>query len=451
MNAAAVPPEVATVAYKRRHGTSSVCSVQAAASANDDDDDDDDDAAKHGPRRIWNHLILLRLGWQGQRYLYTDQFRCLLVVVVVVFLGVLLCDYVIVPPMYEFWIQRHPQWVFRPGTTIAVFFHVYIPPNKGKRGIQEALNIVQEQLSQIGSSSSNRGAGNLLDNLSIYFTTTGVKHVAKRQAEQTCYLQNLNCHWMGHWEQGQEDLTLSRLYQYCQHSPTAKVVYIHTKGSYHANGGRNHAWRWHLTQAALTCAQETTTWSNYHCNLCGLQFYPVWTTFYPGNMWTASCSYVNQLWSPHEFGRRLETVIESARDDKSNKFVWTLYNASNPGNLGLGRYAMEHWIASHPLVRPCEIATDSPHLEVWYSKNVTQSKAVLQAPQHGWETGGWFRWNATRVRKLLLTPKVEKEYFLLPGLTYKWQQLYHQVPPLDSWVWKWYPDGRYWQKFLYQH
>lgn len=344
--------------------------------------------------------------------------------------------YVICSRVYELWIQQYPRWVFRRGdsNTVAAFFHTYIPPNKGKKGVREALDIVREQLKQISARKWDKP-------ISVYFTTTGVEHVAKREAEQTCSnSRNLDCHWMGHWKKGQEELTLSRLYNFCQYSPTSTVLYLHTKGSFHADHGRNHAWRWYLTEAALTCARARTIRT---CDVCGLQFYPVWSTFYPGNMWSASCSYINQLWSPREFASRLKDAIRSAR--ASERFVWTLYNASNPGNLGLGRYAMEHWVASHPHLRPCEIITNSPRLEVWHYKNVTQSVTVVEAPHHAWETEGWFRWNVTRVREMISSVDAQREYFLLPGFVHKWRHLYHDVPPMDSWAWKWYPDSDAWQ------
>ena len=316
---------------------------------------------------------------------------------------------------------------------ITVFYHVYIPPDKGKKGIQQASDIIQEQLSQINDYSDSHA-------ITIYYTTNGVEQVAQREAERICREKGMNCHLMGHWTDGHEDVTLTRLYRYCQTNLPSTVVYLHTKGSYHSNKGKNHAWRWHLTKAALTCASSM---KSSMCNVCGLQFYPVWTTFFPGNMWAASCAYVNDLWAPGDFATQLENTVEKAR--RENDFQWSLYNASNPGNLGLGRYAMEHWIASHPAVRPCEITNDSPSLEQWYDKNTTQSTTLVLAPQHDWMDVRWFRWNVSLVKSTLLLSNSRKEYFLLPGYLHKWRSLYNQLPPGDSWAWKWFPDGSSWK------
>jgi hypothetical protein len=37
-----------------------------------------------------------------------------------------------------------------------------------------------------------------------------------------------------------------------------------------------------------------------------------------------------------------------------------------------------------------------------------------------------------------------REYFYLAGNIYRWYRLYNGTPPLDSWVWKWYPRGDKW-------
>lgn len=339
--------------------------------------------------------------------------------------------FLIIPYAHEVFIRRNPTWLFpTEERDLAIFYHIYIPPNKGKKGVEQALDILREQIDQIGNVQSDTM-------MSVYFTTTGVAHVAKRTVEHACYENGVVCNWMGHWTEGQEEVTLTRLYTYCHSNPASTVSYLHTKGSYHTNKGRNHGWRFHLTKAALTCAMKMKASS---CNVCGLQFYPVWTTFFPGNMFSGSCEYINQLWAPHDFGTRLENVVADALE--SGTFLWTLFNASNPGNLGLGRYAMEHWIASHPIVRPCEIVTKTPHLEAWYEKNATQVGVLSKAPQHGWLKDGWFRWNKTKVEMLIRSADAHSEYFLLPGFLYKWRRLYSQIPPGDSWVWHWYPSGR---------
>lgn len=381
--------------------------------------------------------------------------------------------------VWDWWIRAHPRWLFRRDdkTTAVVFYHIYIPPHKGKRGIQQALEIVEEQLTQIAT---------LQPPAAVYYVTTGVDQVARHQAQATCRQLGLTCQWMGHWSEGQETLSLTRLYDFCQTHPSASVVYLHTKGSFHSNHGKNHVWRRSLTQAALTCLGEAGSApakSDTTCNVCGLQFYPVWTTFFPGNMWSASCSYVQTLWEPVVFGEKLAAVVARAqtlategsvtnhtsrRNRHSHKShpsclgFGSLYNTSNPGNLGLGRYAAEHWIASHPYVRPCEVEAPTPQISLWDNASAMEVESfasnaqrmhLTTAPQHGWTTPGRFRWDPPAVQALLLEnpPTAARcDYFLLPGFLHRWQSLYDKVPPRSSWVWRWYPDALYWQNEFYE-
>jgi hypothetical protein len=39
-----------------------------------------------------------------------------------------------------------------------------------------------------------------------------------------------------------------------------------------------------------------------------------------------------------------------------------------------------------------------------------------------------------------------KDYFLLPGLLFRWIKWYQKLPRADSWVWKYYPEGDFWLK-----
>ena len=39
-----------------------------------------------------------------------------------------------------------------------------------------------------------------------------------------------------------------------------------------------------------------------------------------------------------------------------------------------------------------------------------------------------------------------REYFLMAGMLFKSIQLYNETPPLDSWIYEWFPDGETWRK-----
>jgi hypothetical protein len=68
------------------------------------------------------------------------------------------------------------------------------------------------------------------------------------------------------------------------------------------------------------------------------------------------------------------------------------------------------------------------------------------APRVRLEDGNWFR-----LEKDVFMAAVEKdgtrphEYYLLPGLLYRFFRIYCIFPPNDSWIWKYFPHGNLWQ------
>jgi hypothetical protein len=34
----------------------------------------------------------------------------------------------------------------------------------------------------------------------------------------------------------------------------------------------------------------------------------------------------------------------------------------------------------------------------------------------------------------------------LAGFLLKWDYIYKAIPPSDSWIWRWFPDGEQWKK-----
>jgi dsRNA-specific ribonuclease len=286
-----------------------------------------------------------------------------------------------------------------------IFYHIYIPPRKGKVGQAKALEVVEEQLAQVAASRNNYyhlksaknnnnmtasqqqqqqqqhyhsiTASSSLVVWTVYYTTSGVANVITTSwMRQACRAHFLNCiPTEPHLLVGDEDVTLNHLYDYCQYHKQQEdessvvdstrhdddraavvVVYMHTKGTHHAAQGRNDAWRRHLTAAVTypdclhavststttTTTTTTTTRQQEHddfellekkCDVCGLQyvrcrifwslcivqmiylvfsshdlfclcistttttttmtttrFYPIWTTFFTGNFWTARVS-----------------------------------------------------------------------------------------------------------------------------------------------------------------
>ena len=151
-----------------------------------------------------------------------------------------------------------------------------------------------------------------------------------------------------HEETGNEMDTLDILWKHCDEHPQDKVVYLHSKGSYHRTSDNDRLRRF-LSQGALSdeCANLPDT-----CNVCASRMSAVPHPHTSGNMWLAKCDYVKRLIRPAKF------------DPAMQKHKREIHEAPNRCDacIGLKRYAAEHWIYSHPSVKPCDLATDSNHL-----------------------------------------------------------------------------------------
>ena len=63
----------------------------------------------------------------------------------------------------------------------------------------------------------------------------------------------------------------------------------------------------------------------------------------PGNMWLARCDYVNTLIDPLKFEEAMRTKV----------------NLGGWGCDAMGRHAAEHWVHSHPSVKPCDLSNSN--------------------------------------------------------------------------------------------
>merc|ERR1712129_91196 len=148
-----------------------------------------------------------------------------------------------------------------------------------------------------------------------------------------------------HFMQGWEFLTQEELWKYCQRNPVEQVAYIHSKGSYHASMMED-VWRRFLMRgvASEECQNMTTK-----CNVCSSRFSPFPHQHVPGNMWLARCSYIRKLANPRLFMHNMSFVHDLAQRPFNPSLMW------DGAFLGMGRFAAEHWVGSHPDVEPCDV------------------------------------------------------------------------------------------------
>jgi hypothetical protein len=176
--------------------------------------------------------------------------------------------------------QQQQQVVYQP---VQVFYNTIGNPNVVTTSWMQELCT-----RQLSSSTSSRGNSNIM-------------------------LPVLDCRFMQHYPQGAfEEVTLQKLYEHCQadnnhntngsgsSDSSRRVVYLHSKGSYHDHADRrNEHWRRHGTLAATSrdcihppsssspsslLGNNNNTTSTSTCNLCGLQFW-TYCKYRPQVMW----------------------------------------------------------------------------------------------------------------------------------------------------------------------
>ena len=202
---------------------------------------------------------------------------------------------------------------------IPVFYNVFVA-NQSEHG--RVLDLATNQLSELRSYHST-----------LYVHSNGYP------------LSVPNATTTQHHTNGTEITTLQKLWQYCQRQPQQKVIYVHSKGSYHPSK-ENDIMRQLLTKGALSeqCAKTSPS----TCNVCSYRFAPFPHPHTPGNMWLAHCSYVKDLIAPVKFIDDMEDVYKKLVTNP------TMHESC----VGKGRWAAEHWVHSHPSAKPCDLYTN---------------------------------------------------------------------------------------------
>ena len=284
---------------------------------------------------------------------------------------------------------------------IAIFYNIYTAPGKSRH----TLNIVNEQL-EIW-----RGSG-IAKMATLYYALLGEEIAVPCNTDETCKrLKNINT-------SGHEEETLQRLHAYCSARPQDKVLYLHSKGSFH-DTNENKMMRGLATNAIFSDA--CTTIREDECDVCSARFTPLphWHT--SGNMWVAQCSHVRRLISPKGFQASMDQVTGEATK------VFPHWGSGADWLVGSKRYANEHWVHTHPAVKPCDVyagnwtwdytvdlKTDGPFERASAPRFAREEYKLMDHPGH-WMNIGY------RILEMYI--------------------LYKEVPPRNSWVWDFYLKG----------
>lgn len=243
---------------------------------------------------------------------------------------------------------------------IHIFYNLY---TKGAEDEQRVRSIVEEQFNHI--------------NPAIHDTNVSITSIGYKLSS----IPN-NISISQHYNEGGEDLTLHAVWEYCKakannnnhhHHDDTKVIYMHSKGSYHPNENNNKL-RNFVTQGALSSECATLP---HNCNVCSSRMSPLPHPHSSGNMWLARCDYISKLINPL-----------AAKEGQ----LPPLIHEDNPCK-GRGRYLGEHWVHSHPTVLPCDL---------YPGKEFTW--AHLRVP-----TG-------TLQKDLMVAPRFTFQKYVLPGM-----------------------------------
>jgi hypothetical protein len=285
--------------------------------------------------------------------------------------------------------------------TYAIFYHAFVNPNN----VTHSLGIIIEQLDQWQASRYR--------NATLYYTHLGDASVAFPCPHTG------DCQLLAQKPTGWEMETLFKLQEYCQEHPDHHVIYLHSKGSFHPSES-NDRLRNLLTLAALSpqCYQGLVATK---CNICSARFSPLphWHT--PGNMWTAKCNYVEQLYPITNFEDKMSEVVDTIITTTcTDCYAWA---------LGCDRFSSEHWVHTHPEVYPCDVLTNQQFMYGYDNlDDVIPPFSLERAPRTFLNVTSHLK--GLPMEQTRLTYRLKELYLL-----------YNDIPGPNSFAWKWYQEN----------
>jgi hypothetical protein len=260
--------------------------------------------------------------------------------------------------------------------------------------------------------------------------------------------------------EGDEVLLLQPLHEYCVKNPLDRVIYIHSKGT-STRTASNDVLRNVLMKAVMSteCVDMPAT-NNGTCNACSTQLEVFPGVHYPGNMWVAECAYVKKLIPPKDFEKAKQKIMNDvlpATTKIIGKYEWytvTLDNGTStfkfegkelkrikrkPHLIGVGRYAMEHWLGSHPDFKPCDVFSPSNNpgtrkidynaaAEINCTALVPRLQISMKDRDCNQDRGCNRDWNNV----------TRNPWFMHEGKLYEYKALYSKVPDNSSWFYRYF-------------
>jgi hypothetical protein len=271
--------------------------------------------------------------------------------------------------------------------------------------VNHSLGVITEQLDQWQASRYGTAT--------LYYT-----HLGDTTVPFPCPRTG-DCQLLARKPTGWERETLSKLQEYCQEHPDHHVIYLHSKGSFHPSEA-NDRLRNLITLAALSpqCYQGLVATK---CNICSARFAPIPHWHAPGNMWTAKCYYIKQLYPIMTFEQKVSEIVETIFTENCT----TCYDWA----MGSDRYSSEHWVHTHPRVYPCDVLKNQRYMHGYDNlDDIIPPFSLERAPR-----------TFPDMKPHLKHMPVEQT-----RLTYRITELhllYNETPARNSFVRKWYKEN----------
>jgi hypothetical protein len=308
---------------------------------------------------------------------------------------------------------------------IAIFYNTFVRLNGAQK--TRGNRIIKEQLDMIDSQP-------LLANATVHYSRFGALDIDWPGCG------NRTCLEIVAQSEGDEVMTLQPLHEYCVKNPLDRVIYIHSKGTYTATVS-NDVLRNVLMKAVTSEECVGMPAKNGTCNACSTQLTAMPFTSYPGNMWVAECAYVRKLIPPKDFEPAKQKIHkdllnatkqignfrirEVSLDNGTTTFKFkdgVFWQITRESWVGVARYAMEHWLGSHPDFKPCDVfsPSDPGTPEITYKAAGINCAALVPRLRVSLLDRNW--------TDLVLNP-----WFMQEGKLYEYKALYSKAPDNLSW------------------
>ena len=321
----------------------------------------------------------------------------------------------------------------------AIFFNTFSKVNK----TDLAKNIITSQLQEINSQP-------LLDGAALFYTRIGdldwewpVSECRGNLTSSSNQTQR-QCTEIAAVPEGDENLSLHQMHQYCVRNKQDRVIYMHSKGTY-TESKTNDQLRNILMKAIMSkeCLNYTADGSCHACSTI-FSFFPF--PVYVGNMFVAECSYISKLIAPNDFEPHKQRVVAQMKnntrqihpdwyetklhneiDNETSAYKFKTKDMSwinRESWVGVKRYAAEHWLGSHPDLKPCEVfSAENENPDINYGKRINLHD--FKPPK------------LEKIQETISTRNIEKfgyhPWFAEDGRLYEYRELYSKHPHNDSW------------------